>query len=232
MSLSNIGKTSQLFAAATVISAVGFLTVPAPAQADRMLPLAPACASFEFTNARIDMWQDNGVLATVQGYGTQVGNTGQYNIPGQTEATYGNPTGGIMGRAVNMIVSWTKGPGAGGSTQYRGQIDDNGYVSGTSDNLKGDISNWKTHEALKCVPPAAPAPPPPPPPPPPATALVTSDVDVYDAPGGNGNVIGILRVRSQVHLVGSCKPEDWCHVSGPAVPPNGDGWVWGSLSFA
>jgi hypothetical protein len=36
-------KRSQVFAAVTAIGAVGFLTVPATAQADPMFPLAPAC---------------------------------------------------------------------------------------------------------------------------------------------------------------------------------------------
>jgi uncharacterized protein YraI len=54
---------------------------------------------------------------------------------------------------------------------------------------------------------------------------VTSDVDVYDVPGGNGNKIGVLRSGRQVPLVGSCKPNDWCDVVIPELP-GGSGWVW------
>jgi hypothetical protein len=62
------------------------------------------------------------------------------------------------------------------------------------------------------------------------TATVTQDVDVYDAPGGNGNVTGVLRANATVQLAGACQKPDWCHVLGPAVP-NGNGWVWGALQF-
>jgi hypothetical protein len=62
------------------------------------------------------------------------------------------------------------------------------------------------------------------------TATVIQDVDVYDAPGGNGHVTGVLRANNRVQLAGACQKQDWCHVLGPAVP-NGDGWVWGALQF-
>jgi hypothetical protein len=42
------------------------------------------------------------------------------------------------------------------------------------------------------------------------TATVTSDVDVYDVPGGGGNVIGILRQGEVVKVVTACPSDDWC----------------------
>jgi hypothetical protein len=42
------------------------------------------------------------------------------------------------------------------------------------------------------------------------TATVTSDVDVYDEPGGGGNVIGILRQGEVVKVVKACLSNDWC----------------------
>jgi hypothetical protein len=68
--------------------------------------------------------------------------------------------------------------------------------------------------------------------PPPAapTATVTEDVDVYDKPGGNGNVTGVLTAPNTVELAGACQKENWCNVLGPAVP-GGNGWVWGALQF-
>ncbi len=62
------------------------------------------------------------------------------------------------------------------------------------------------------------------------TAKVTEDVDVYDKPGGDGNVTGVLRTPNTVQLAGACKKQDWCNVQGPAVP-GGKGWVWGALDF-
>ena len=78
--------------------------------------------------------------------------------------------------------------------------------------------------------PAAPAPAPPAPapvPPPTPTAAVTSDVDVYDVPGGEGTVTGILRGGATVDFAG-CRDDNWCHVTGAGVP-RGDGWVWGDF---
>lgn len=53
------------------------------------------------------------------------------------------------------------------------------------------------------------------------TATVTGDVDVYDAPGGAGKVIGMLRKGMQVPF-GSCRQDRWCQVTGV-------GWVWGDF---
>ena len=107
-----------------------------------------------------------------------------------------------------------------------GVIDVNGYVSGYVLNGGAD---WKSNEPLKCgISASAPLPADPATP---ATATVVGeDVDVYDVPGGVGNVVGVLGVGKQVQLVGTCKPEDWCQVSGNAVP-TGKGWVWGHLQF-
>jgi len=81
----------------------------------------------------------------------------------------------------------------------------------------------------KRPPPEAPtpeAPPAPPAGPDIAIATVTGDVDVYDAPGGDGNVIGVLNAGRQVS--GVCREDRWCQVGGDAVP-GGTGWVWGDF---
>jgi hypothetical protein len=54
---------------------------------------------------------------------------------------------------------------------------------------------------------------------------VTSDADIYDAPGSNGNKLGALRSGRQVKLVGTFKPNDWWNVVIPELPA-GSGWVW------
>ncbi|PWK58048.1 CAP domain-containing protein [Aminobacter sp. AP02] len=52
------------------------------------------------------------------------------------------------------------------------------------------------------------------------TTAIISDVDLYDIPGGVGNVIGILRQGQTLPLY-ECQADDWCRVEG--------GWVWGAF---
>jgi hypothetical protein len=87
----------------------------------------------------------------------------------------------------------------------------------------------------------APEPPPPvggagstpiPPPQPPAepTVTVLLDVEVYDQPGGNGQVIGELAAGTQgVSLAEPCRADYWCHVKGNV--PTGKGWVWSGPGY-
>jgi uncharacterized protein YkwD len=56
-----------------------------------------------------------------------------------------------------------------------------------------------------------------------ATVEVNKDVDVYAAPGGSGQPIGVLRHGKKVNVL-SCA-DNWCNVSGKAVP-TGKGWVY------
>jgi hypothetical protein len=77
--------------------------------------------------------------------------------------------------------------------------------------------------------------PPPPPPPPPAGHTVIEDVDLYDAPGGDGTVIGELTKGDAVTLNGPCpiknlaNPDDpnngWCKVTDTTKKLAGA--VWG-----
>lgn len=64
-------------------------------------------------------------------------------------------------------------------------------------------------------------------PPPQANVTVTKTVEVYPAPGGEGNKSGDLEKGTQgVTLVEPCK-DDWCHVNWPA----GDGWVYDGADY-
>lgn len=54
-------------------------------------------------------------------------------------------------------------------------------------------------------------------------ANVVQGIDVYDAPGGNGNQTGSLNAGAKVKLLG-CE-DNWCHVQGKMVP-GGDGYVY------
>ncbi len=76
--------------------------------------------------------------------------------------------------------------------------------------------------------PPAPLPQPPVPPPPTTNATVNADVDLYDVPGGDGNVVGVLREGQQLHLL-ERRADHWCHVSGTAVAGHDTGWAWGDF---
>jgi hypothetical protein len=54
----------------------------------------------------------------------------------------------------------------------------------------------------------------------PRDVKVVADVDLYDKPGGNGKVIGIVRQGTST-LSRSCRKDNWC--------PVGGGWVWGDF---
>jgi uncharacterized protein YkwD len=56
------------------------------------------------------------------------------------------------------------------------------------------------------------------------TAMVIADVDVYAAPGGNGNPVGMLKAPATVSLLGACA-DHWCNIAGSDVP-GGKGWVY------
>jgi hypothetical protein len=63
--------------------------------------------------------------------------------------------------------------------------------------------------------------------------FVNGDVDVYDVPGGEGNVIGMLdfdeegKLRRSVNMY-SCRADNWCEII-YTPGPNGRGWVWGDF---
>jgi hypothetical protein len=105
-------------------------------------------------------------------------------------------------------------------------------------NLKESVGCAAPAAAPGAPPEPAPAPAPEPAPapapaPPPGgggkAAEVKKDVDVFDAPGGNGNQIGVLNAPGTVTLLGDCV-DNWCHVQGPAVP-TGQGWVYSGPDY-
>jgi hypothetical protein len=60
-----------------------------------------------------------------------------------------------------------------------------------------------------------------------AFVTVNLPVDLYDVPGGNGQVIGVLPAgTAKVTLVAPCA-DSWCHVRWPA----GEGWVYSGPGY-
>jgi hypothetical protein len=246
--LTNVNR-SQLFVAATAITALGFLTVSPPAQAHPMLPLGPACNQYGFPGV-FTLQQSNGDTVRFNSTGPSASGLAEAVTPGG--AIRGPVSGGIQGDKLDFTVRWDNDlPRSIG--HYTGSVGSDGFAHGdTQDQLSPASALWDSTVALVCttpvasapapavappqnpllsepatevpnrrvVPPAAPAGPATPP-----VATVSSDVDVYDVPGGNGNKIGVLRTGRQVPLVGTCKPNDWCDVVIPELP-GGSGWVW------
>jgi hypothetical protein len=186
------------------------------------------------------------------------GASARYPTPPSGQLTSGRASGGVNGTTVDFTIDWGAGPGAGHSTHYTGVINDNLTAQGMATDDNNNQNVWASAPAkLECkpLPPegpiAAPDTPPgstgqnaqqqtPPngqniPPQLPGAvpmADVTSDVDVYksvDPNTGGVQKLGILRQGSRVQLIGGCKKDDWCQVSGSAVP-TGQGWVWGALN--
>ena len=233
-------KKSPLFAAATAISAMGFVTVPGPAQADPMIPLAPPnCERYEFT-APFEYTQDNGYTFQFPAIGDRIQGRAMYAIVGQTEGTFGPANGGISGRTININVTWDQGPGKGLWSQITGQINDDLFASGTAKNSQGVSNTWKTSFKQKCVPAAPVVKPPDQPPkvdPPKNTATVVSPTNIWTAPSHLGGIQlfnddGSPRTLTNGDVLTSVEPgctkDTWCVGINPKIPTDGNkGAVWG-----
>jgi hypothetical protein len=252
MSHATIMNRAQLFAAATAITAVGFLTVPTPARAGPMLPLAPPCSQYVFTGG-FSLREDAG--NRFLGVQTFFSSTGPTTVGGRAVSVsddnvhkdLGNVSGGIQGRKIDFTITWDDGRLP---SHYTGTVGDDGLVHRGVSNYGPDPIGWDSiNGPLNCGDPVAPPPPKPAPGPiigetlpaqrpsvdRPTVATVTGDVDVYDVPGGNGTKIGILRSGNKYKLATdnglpaangqTCKKPDWCHLVIPEVKGS-NGWVW------
>jgi hypothetical protein len=219
----HVTNRSPLFVgvAAAAISATGMLAVPAPGHA------APGDCKYEFPGSFV-LNQSNGFRVEFPATGTFASGTATSFNNSQAVADTGQVSGAINGTDVGLTIDW------GGNVvgMYNGTVREGGTVAGqTSQAGTNNSATWESVTALKCIVEAAPPQQPPPgqqqkPPdpetPPPLTATVNGDVDLYDVPGGDGNVIGILRDGEVVSLPRPCPPAEWCEVTGK-------GWVWGDF---
>ncbi|HEX2286939.1 MAG TPA: hypothetical protein VHI10_19305 [Mycobacterium sp.] len=226
------GAVAALFVAAPLAGAL--LSVPAPAQADPMLPLAPACDQYGFTGD-VQLRQSNGWNVSFSSTGPVASGPATATGPGGAKM-HGTISGGIQGRNVDLTIRWDNGPRG----HYTGTVGNDVHLSGNSvdEANPGSTATYRSTFPIGCITPAA-GPAPQKPPEQPKTATVVGEaVDVYniahgDVPDENGVVgvkIGELQVGQQVQLGGPCKPEDWCKVLVPELP-GGSGFVWGHLQF-
>lgn len=149
-------ERTMLFAAATAISAVGFLTVPAPAQAN-------PCDNYQFPEGlmikqdnNIDVGFGNPVTSTFHNeYASYEVNTFDHTFHGtqaQGGLTSGHANGGVTGTTIDFTIDWDSGPGAGLSNHYTGVVNANGTAQGMSVNSKGAQNVWASAPMkLSCV---------------------------------------------------------------------------------
>jgi hypothetical protein len=224
-----------------VLGAIGVL-VPTVANAE--------CNGRWDLNGNWTFSQTNGASADFQfreSGGVLVGN-GTDTSPGDRDALepFGTTeTGTVLngkfdGSSFSFSIDW----GNGSEGAYSGVVDDEGWLAGRTHDKRhsGSTAIWSSNRQARCIvaevetpsqkrqrnitiksigkakvdpAPAQPAAPDG------RLATVTGDVDVYDVPGGGGNVIGMLRKGELVPFEG-CQEDHWCKVTGK-------GWVWGDF---
>ncbi len=141
MSQLTVVKRSQLLAAATAITAMGFLTVSPPVQAHPMLPLAPACNQYVF-NGDFTLRQDNGAVISFNSTGPVASGT----VRGGTDS--GIVTGSIQGRIVDFTINWG-GPNAPDiQPEYIGTVGDDALIH--NGGQRGTSFTWDSTRPLGC----------------------------------------------------------------------------------
>ena len=175
MSQLTLVNRSQLFCAATALTAVGLLTVSPPAQAHPMFPLAPACSQYGFDGTFL-LKQSNGYVVRFNATGPvasgEAAATGGGTGP-LRGSVYG--AGGITGDKLDFTIDWV------GSSRghYTGFVANDGFAHGdTNDVFSPDSAHWDSLVPLVCTTPAAPAPAPAPQPAPPDTQTAVARLGV------------------------------------------------------
>jgi hypothetical protein len=159
MSHRTIVNRSQLFAAATAISAVGLLVIPVPAQAKPMLPLAPACSQYGFTGGFS--------IRDSAGWQTFMSSTGPATVGGRSATVFsdnvtkytGNVSGGIQGRKIDITF---RQDNSAREIRFTGTVGADGTVHNGAVTSPTSSGSWDSiNGALGCTdapPPAAPPP--------------------------------------------------------------------------
>ena len=148
---SAIGRT-VVIAAAAASSAAAIMALPVPAA-------AVPCAWMLPEGLWLD--QDNGITVIVPSTNNKLRGTAQY-MKGQdwNTVTDGTAQGFLNGdgHTFKFTMHWNKGPGAGFSNTYYGQINDDGSITGYTENNLVTRNNFSGEQRAECV-----GPPPPPP---------------------------------------------------------------------
>jgi hypothetical protein len=178
MSQLNSVNRSPLLAAATAISAVGFLTLATPSQARPMLPLGPpACSQWGFPGD-FSLNQTNNDTVRFNSTGSVA--SGQA-VAGRADGTIvGQVSGGIQGDNLDFTISWNPSVFSDRAVgRYTGTVGDDGFAHGdTHDELSPASAHWDSAVPLVCTTTAAPAAAAAPPHPPPLIGGLPADTVV------------------------------------------------------
>jgi hypothetical protein len=153
-----IGR-KMLSAAAAATCAMGILTVPAPAAAIPMVPLSPPCGWL--LPEGLWLQQDNDIRVIVPTADNQLRGTAQYYKGHEVDRITDGTAQGFLngdGYTFKFTMNWNKGPGAGLSNTYYGQINDDGSITGYTENNSFVRNNFTGQQRAQCG-----GPPPPPP---------------------------------------------------------------------
>jgi len=127
----------------------------------------------------------------------------------------GKVEGNVDGNNLEFTIQWTHGPVG----EYKGSVDESGRISGSTRDLNHpeNVANWNGNRAATCNPFKKLGK---------STWMATAknDVDIYDGPGGQYNVIGMLEAGVTAPIIK--QQEDWFQLKLANVP-GGSGWVAG-----
>lgn len=206
--------TSNFAAVAVAVTAAGSVGVAAPAQA------APGnCDQWGFSGLTNIKLSTGPMLSFEAGESARVGGlaTDGRQDNGTIEGTIA-PNGFIA-----LYYDSTTFPDDP-TLSLRGDVTPDGFAKGRFDAKQS--GDWTLTTPLKCLTPVA------------GggggaggnSREVTGDVDAYDAPGGSGNVVGVLQggEGQRVDLGSGCNGDNWCNVAFPGGP-GGTAWVWGDF---
>jgi hypothetical protein len=225
MSSTTTRKLTTVAVTATAIGATGFLA----------MPVAHA-ASCTVVGEYLRLQQHFGNYTTttsVNAKGSALGPGVVTVPPSGTNPTYGTASGSINGRDINVHIVWADNKG---TADFTGTIGDDGIAHGNSTGTPipihlWDPGPWDTSAGqLNCSNdgPGNQNP---------AQGTVNATVDLYDVPGGGGNVIGRLDKGDKVTFDGPCPMNNpnnaqdptngWCKVTD--TTKNLTGAVWGEF---
>jgi hypothetical protein len=215
-------QKTLLTGSAVAICAIGFLTVPGPAQAHPPLPLAPPSVC-SVAGDIFRVFRSDGQLLTVDANGATFGPKANLYItadnPTELDTNHGTATGNVHNFGMDFTFS-----GGGAATSYHGEVVTDGSVDGWVVGSKPQI-NWTAKPgSVICTAETVGG-----------TATVNKADDIYNQPDGNGQPYqadgkNIFVPQGQVQLATNPQRcDNWCHIVTNKV--TGDAWIYADEGY-